>query len=181
MTSGLVRRKRTGAAAGTRTHCGTNTYCSARMRTVIEPSGSTAVPRLLSTNSPCRCKVAGLMVSTSLRGFIICVRPVNTTTASIKPRTVAMVKSQRRSVRSTTSSRTSPDEPSLLSCSANGPPRQEQHEIEEQPANEQESYSGGSYHDRPADRKSTRLNSSHQITSYAFFCFPKKNPHTALT
>src|SRR6202521_2639705 len=30
-------------------------YCSAIMRTVIEPSGSTAEPRLLSTNSPCRC------------------------------------------------------------------------------------------------------------------------------
>src|SRR5258708_19248906 len=28
---------------------------------------------------------------------------------------------------------------------------------------------------RIADRKSTRLNSSHQIISYAFFCFKKKN------
>src|SRR5207244_13012881 len=31
--------------------------------------------------------------------------------------------------------------------------------------------------DRPLDRKSTRLNSSHQITSYAVFCSKKKqNP-----
>src|SRR5258708_26474932 len=30
-----------------------------------------------------------------------------------------------------------------------------------------------------ADRKSTRLNSSHQIISYAVFCLKKKNPNTA--
>src|SRR5258708_22628262 len=29
--------------------------------------------------------------------------------------------------------------------------------------------------DRPPDRKSTRLNSSHQIISYAVFCLKKKN------
>src|SRR5258708_30537987 len=29
------------------------------------------------------------------------------------------------------------------------------------------------------DRKSTRLNSSHQIISYAVFCLKKKNPKTA--
>src|SRR5258708_31606689 len=29
-----------------------------------------------------------------------------------------------------------------------------------------------------ADRKSTRLNSSHQIISYAVFCLKKKNKHT---
>src|SRR5258708_10347000 len=31
---------------------------------------------------------------------------------------------------------------------------------------------------RPADRKSTRLNSSHQIISYAVFCLKKKTKHT---
>src|SRR5258708_7771220 len=30
---------------------------------------------------------------------------------------------------------------------------------------------------RRTDRKSTRLNSSHQIISYALFCFKKKNKH----
>src|SRR5258708_14660482 len=30
------------------------------------------------------------------------------------------------------------------------------------------------------DRKSTRLNSSHQIISYAVFCLKKKNTHTLL-
>src|SRR5258708_28019365 len=32
--------------------------------------------------------------------------------------------------------------------------------------------------DRPRDRKSTRLNSSHQIISYAVFCLKKKNTNT---
>src|SRR5258708_31396339 len=30
--------------------------------------------------------------------------------------------------------------------------------------------------EHPRDRKSTRLNSSHQIISYAVFCLKKKNP-----
>src|SRR5258708_18595826 len=30
---------------------------------------------------------------------------------------------------------------------------------------------------RPRDRKSTRLNSSHQIISYAVFCLKKKHPY----
>src|SRR2546426_7332992 len=33
---------------------------------------------------------------------------------------------------------------------------------------------------RPADRKSTRLNSSHLVISYAVFCLKKKNKHTAI-
>src|SRR5947208_13043575 len=33
----------------------------------------------------------------------------------------------------------------------------------------------GSKHFSPQDRKSTRLNSSHQIISYAVFCLKKKN------
>src|SRR5258708_36852925 len=35
--------------------------------------------------------------------------------------------------------------------------------------------SGGSYGSARGDRKSTRLNSSHQIISYAVFCLKKKN------
>src|SRR5438552_12223875 len=35
--------------------------------------------------------------------------------------------------------------------------------------------------ERIADRKSTRLNSSHQIISYAVFCLKKKKKHTATT
>ena len=41
-----------------RTQCGTKSYCPAMSRTVTDPSGSAAVPRLLSTNSPCRWKVS---------------------------------------------------------------------------------------------------------------------------
>src|SRR5258708_16037783 len=33
---------------------------------------------------------------------------------------------------------------------------------------------------RPADRKSTRLNSSHQIISYAVFCLKKKKNKTSI-
>src|SRR5207244_7769600 len=33
----------------------------------------------------------------------------------------------------------------------------------------------------PRDRKSTRLNSSHQITSYAVFCLKKRRPLSTLT
>src|SRR2546426_9230089 len=36
---------------------------------------------------------------------------------------------------------------------------------------------GGS-RDRDGDRKSTRLNSSHLVISYAVFCLKKKNIHT---
>src|SRR5258708_15207736 len=36
-------------------------------------------------------------------------------------------------------------------------------------------------HMRPEDRKSTRLNSSHQIISYAVFCLKKKNKTIVLT
>src|SRR5207244_5368888 len=40
------------------------------------------------------------------------------------------------------------------------------------------SFPGISTSSRPADRKSTRLNSSHQIISYAVFCLKKKSTHT---
>src|SRR2546426_1959732 len=42
---------------------------------------------------------------------------------------------------------------------------------------------GGAGGDRPADRKSTRLNSSHLVISYAVFCLKKKkngNPYGLL-
>src|SRR5256885_3686317 len=36
-------------------------------------------------------------------------------------------------------------------------------------------WSGSKSHNKPADRKSTRLNSSHLVISYAVFCLKKKN------
>src|SRR5271168_399123 len=138
VTSALVKRKRTRVAAGTTAHWGTNMYCCAIKRTVIEPSGSTAEPRLLSTNSPWRCKVAGLMVSTSLKGCNICETPVSTITASITPSMAAMTNNQRRSVLSMTRSETRPEAPSTLNWLANVPPSHEQHEVKEQPACKQQ-------------------------------------------
>src|SRR5438034_2393170 len=40
---------------------------------------------------------------------------------------------------------------------------------------DEEAREGGGLHDR--DRKSTRLNSSHTVISYAVFCLKKKNSH----
>src|SRR5208282_474272 len=145
-TSALVSRKRTGVEAGTTAHCGTNVYCSAIMRTVIEPSGSTAEPRLLSTNSPCRCRVAGSMVSTSLKGCSICPMPVRTITASITPSIAAMTRNHRRSVLTMTGSEIRPAAASLLNWLANVPPAHEQHKIEEQPACEEQTHRAGCNH-----------------------------------
>src|SRR5256885_5352289 len=36
-------------------------------------------------------------------------------------------------------------------------------------------FHSGSFHSIPLDRKSTRLNSSHLVISYAVFCLKKKN------
>src|ERR1700722_8053105 len=54
-TSALVARNLIGVSDGTMTHCGVKEYCCPIARTVTEPSASTALPRLLSTNSPERC------------------------------------------------------------------------------------------------------------------------------
>src|ERR1700686_1033468 len=59
-TSALVIRTRMETPVGTTTQCGTKRYCSAIILTVTPPSGSSVGPRLLSTNSPRRCRVCGL-------------------------------------------------------------------------------------------------------------------------
>ena len=69
-TSALVARKVIGVSAGTTMHCGVNEYCCPIARTVTEPSASTALPRLLSTNSPERCSVLGSAVSTWPCGIV---------------------------------------------------------------------------------------------------------------
>jgi hypothetical protein len=51
-TSELVARKMIGVPAGTSMHCGVKENCCPTARTVTEPSASTALPRLLSMNSP---------------------------------------------------------------------------------------------------------------------------------
>src|SRR5215468_10196263 len=139
-TSVLVRRNFTGVSAATFVHSGVNPYCPATNRVVSEPSRSCAVPRLLSANSPPRCKVVGSIVSTLLGGEIAWVMPVNTTTAIITTSIVTMTPSQRFSVRATTSAGTMPSGKGRCGgsgcVSANGTSRQEQEEVEGEPDQE---------------------------------------------
>src|SRR5215204_7020126 len=44
-----------------------------------------------------------------------------------------------------------------------------------------EPFQSARHHGEPRDRKSTRLNSSHTVTSYAVFCLKKKKKHTILS
>jgi len=68
-TSALVVRNVIGVSAGTTMQDGVKEYCWPIPRTVMEPSGSSALPRLLSMNSPRRCKVRGSTISTRLCGI----------------------------------------------------------------------------------------------------------------
>ena len=58
-----------GVSVGTRMQEGVKEYCWPMARTVTAPSGSIALPRLLSMNSPPRCRVRGSAVSTRLCGI----------------------------------------------------------------------------------------------------------------
>src|SRR5258708_31107556 len=51
------------------------------------------------------------------------------------------------------------------------------HPAEREPAGVVDERRGGKQRDEAGDRKSTRLNSSHQIISYAVFCLKKKKTH----
>src|SRR5262249_3934976 len=126
---------------GTCAQFGTKEYCSPIILTVTEPSGSTAVPRLLSENSPPRCRVMGSMVSTLLGGCSAWRAPVTTMIAIITPSSDRTTVNHRSSVRATSSSGTMPSGSrcvsGLVPVSANGPSRNEQHEIEQKPADEE--------------------------------------------
>src|SRR5215471_8002529 len=142
MTSVLVRRNFTGVSTGTCRQSGTKPYCCAISRTVTEPSGSTAVPRLLSANSPPRCNVVGSTVSTLLGGLSAWVTPVTTMIVIMITSIVAMTASHWFSVRATALSGTIPSRSGgcggLVRASANGPSRHEQEKIEGQPAEEEQ-------------------------------------------
>src|ERR1700730_10231295 len=111
------------------------------IRTVTDPSGSTAVPRLLSTNSPWRCSVVGSMTSTLLEGCIASMTPLKTMIAIMTTSIAAMIMNQRFSVRATTSSGTMPSGSGRRcgyeDCSPNRASRHEQEKIEHQPSDEQ--------------------------------------------
>src|SRR6516164_6480750 len=136
MTSVLVMRNFTGVSAGTCAQFGTKEYCSPIILTVTEPSGSPAVPRLLSANSPPRCRVMGSMVSTLLGGCSAWRAPVTTMIAIITPSIDRTTVNHRSSVRATGSRCVI----GLVPVSANGPSRNEQHEIEQKPADEEQPY-----------------------------------------
>src|SRR6266576_4541477 len=133
ITSVLVRRNFTGASTASFTQSGTKAYWSATNRAVSDPSGSCAVPRLLSANSPPRCNVVGSIVSTLLGGEMAWVMPVSTATVIITISIATITPSQRFSVRATTSAGTMSSGNGRCrgsGCvSANGTSRQEQEEI----------------------------------------------------
>src|SRR5258707_5384740 len=140
-------RNFTGVSTGTREQSGTKAYCSATSRTVTEPSGSAAVPRLLSANSPPRCRVVGSMVSTLLGGCSAWVIPVTTMIAIITPSIESTTASHRFSVRVTSSSGTIPSgtdcQSGLVILSANRASRQKEEEIKGDPADEEQCHCDG--------------------------------------
>src|ERR1700719_1490322 len=141
ITSVLVRRNLTGVSTGTLAQSGTKAYCCAISLTVTDPSGSLAVPRLLSANSPPRCSVVGSMVSTLLGGLSAWVTPVTTIITIMTASMVPIRMNQCRSVRATSCSGMTPSgsgRSSGFSISANGPSRHEQKEIEGEPADEEQ-------------------------------------------
>src|SRR5258706_4881420 len=147
-------RNFTGVSTGTCAHCGTKEYCSPIILTVTEPSGSAAVPRLLSANSPPRCKVVGSMVSTLLGGCSAWVTPVTTMMAIITASMASMMVTQRFSVRAISSSGMIPSShggrSGWVRSSANRASRHEKEEVEEQPADEQQPHRYAGQQKRPA-------------------------------
>src|SRR5271154_6513387 len=134
------------------------------IRTVTDPSGSTAVPRLLSTNSPCRWRVVGSMTSTLLEGCIASMMPVTTITAIMTRSMAAMSLIHCFSVRATTSSGTMPSgsdggsglEVGLANCAS----PHEQQEIKGQPTDEKKPDGDAGDDvgpDRPPLKRSRRL------------------------
>src|SRR5580704_228777 len=103
-TSALVARNVMGVSVGTSRHCGVNEYCCATMRTVTEPSASTALPRLLSINSPLTLSVSGRIVSTREGGIIAQWRPVKITIATSTLTMITITVAHLRSMRAAMSS-----------------------------------------------------------------------------
>src|SRR6266404_8122768 len=140
-------RNFTGVSTGTCAHCGTKEYCSPIILTVTEPSGSAAVPRLLSANSPPRCRVGVSMVSTLLGGCSARVAPVTTMIATITASIASTTVSHRFSVRVTSSSGTIPSgtdcQSGLVILSANRASRQKEEEIKGDPADEEQRHCDG--------------------------------------
>src|SRR3954453_16075506 len=101
------------------------------MRALTAPSGPTVVPRLPSANSPFWPSVCGSSGSTWEGGFSAMARLLATTTIKISPTTPATTAPQRSSLR-------------RMSCSVTAAPladraaRQEDEEVDEEPAEHHE-------------------------------------------
>src|SRR5438132_7995463 len=86
----------------------------------------------------------------------------------------------------TTLFRSEPDRPRARLVGPGGPDDHAEARVDEPPAQKQEEEEQRqddvverrrvSQVDEPGDRKSTRLNSSHTVISYAVFCLKKKTP-----
>src|SRR3954469_9518450 len=98
-TSALVARNVTGVSAGTSMHCGVNEYCWPMARTVTEPSGSTALPRLDSTNSPARWSVLGSARPTRACGIVAWWIPANAAMPASSTMIATETVAHRRSTR----------------------------------------------------------------------------------
>src|SRR3984893_11806291 len=135
-TSALVALKLMRVPVGTRMHCGVNENCCPIARTVTEPSASTALPRLLSTNSPEMCSVCGFAVSTQACGIVARWMPAKIAMPISKPTIPADMIVHRRSMRAATAAPSSWSGVVVirwLPSSLHRSPRQEDHEIKGKP------------------------------------------------
>src|ERR1700694_2981502 len=117
-------------------HCGVNENCCPIARTVTEPSGSTALPRLLSMNSPEICSVCGFAVSTQACGIVARWIPAKIAMPIRSPTIQADMMTHRRSIRAATSAPSSWPDVDVIgrwTFSLDRPPRQEHHQIEGKP------------------------------------------------
>src|SRR5665213_3141062 len=135
-TSALVALKLTGVPVGTRMHCGVNENCWPTARTVTEPSASTALPRLLSMNSPEMCSVCGSAVSTQACGIVARWIPAKIAMPTSRPTTPADRMVHRCSMRAATRAPSSWSGVDVIGrpiCSLHRSARQEHHQIESEP------------------------------------------------
>src|ERR1700722_6974876 len=152
-TSALVALKLIGVSVGTRMHCGVNENCWPMARTVTEPSSSTALPRMLSTNSPEMCSVCGFAVSTRACGMVARWMPAKIAIPISRPTMPADMMTHRRSMRAATAAPSSWSGVVViqqLPLSLHRSPRQEHHQIKGEPQRDNDGGCDARHHDRAA-------------------------------
>src|SRR5450432_1321511 len=130
-------------------HCGVNEYCCPMARTVTEPSGSTALPRLLSMNSPAMCRVRGSAVSIRACGMMAWWMPAYAAMTTSRAMIAAEIAPQRRSTRAAASA-----PPCSEACvigtaiaSWHGSARQENQQVEGEPEGDHDRRGDAGEHD----------------------------------